>query len=108
VNIEDYERSLTPELIDIYERQKYCWVVSGSTQRGRAEVEPDVVPKALEYYAELERRAEIVHTSSPYKKGKGPVKFNFDWSFDYYPLDYARPGPMMIVYRLHGGACAGV
>jgi hypothetical protein len=108
VNIEDYERSLTPELIDIYESQRFCWVVSGSTQRGRAEVEPDVVPKALQYYAELERRGEIVHTSSPYKEGKGPVKFNFDWSFDYYPLDYARPGPVMIVYRLRGGACAGV
>ena len=41
VNIEDYERTLRPELIDVYERQGYCWVVVGSTQRGRAEVEPD-------------------------------------------------------------------
>jgi hypothetical protein len=106
VNVEDYERSLTPELIDIYERQKFCWVISGSTQRGRAEVEPDVVPKALEYYAELERRADVVHTSSPYKEGEGPVKFNFDWSFDYYPRSYARPGPLMVVYRLKGGNCA--
>ena len=106
VNIEDYERSLTPELIDIYEQQRFCWVVSGSTQRGRAEVEPDVVPKALAYYADLERRGTVVHTSSPYKDGKGPVKFNFDWSFDYYPLDYARPGPLMTIYRLRGGNCA--
>jgi len=106
VNIEDYERSLTPELIDIYEQQRFCWVVSGSTQRGRAEVEPDVVPKALAYYAALERRGTVVHTSSPYKDGRGPVKFNFDWSFDYYPLDYARPGPLMTVYRLRGGNCA--
>ncbi len=64
------------------------------------------MPKALEYYAELERRAEVVHTSSPYKQGQGPVKFNFDWSFDYYPRSYARPGPLMVVYRLRGGACA--
>ncbi len=106
VNIEDYERSLTPELIDIYEQQRFCWVVSGSTQRGRAEVEPDIVPKALAYYAALERRGTVVHTSSPYKDGRGPVKFNFDWSFDYYPLDYARPGPLMTVYRLRGGNCA--
>jgi hypothetical protein len=33
------------------------------------------------------------------------VPFNFDWSFDYYPLAYARPGPEMTVYRLTGGAC---
>ncbi len=32
--------------------------------------------------------------------------FNFDWSFDYYPLAYARPGPAMTVYRLRGGRCA--
>jgi hypothetical protein len=107
LNVEDYERSLTPRLIDIYERQRFCWVISGSTQRGRAEVEPAVVPNALRYYAELEKRGEIVHTSSPYKDGQGPVDFNFDWSFDYYPRSYARPGPLMIVYRLHGGGCAG-
>jgi hypothetical protein len=105
LNIEDYERSLTPALIDVYERQGFCWVISGSTQRGRAEAEPKVVPKALAYYAELQRRADVVHTSSPYRKGQGPVKFNFDWSFDYYPRAYARPGPLMVVYHLRGGVC---
>jgi hypothetical protein len=108
LNVEDYEKSLTPELIDAYERQRFCWVITGSTQRGRAEVEKDTVPDALRYYAELERRGEVVHRDSPYAKGKGPVKFNFDWSFDYYPLDYARPGPLMVVYRLRGGNCADV
>lgn len=107
LNIEDYEKSLTPELIDLYEAKGFCWVVTGSTQRGRAEVEKDVVPNALRYYAELERRGTVMHRDSPYAKGKGPVRFNFDWSFDYYPLDYARPGPLMTVYRLHGGRCAG-
>jgi hypothetical protein len=34
------------------------------------------------------------------------VGFNFDWSFDYYPLAYYRPGPVMSVYRLRGGRCA--
>jgi hypothetical protein len=107
VNIEDYEKSLTPQLIDLYEAKGFCWVITGSTQRGRAEVEQDVVPNALRYYAELERRGQVVHRDSPYAKGKGPVRFNFDWSFDYYPLDYARPGPLMVVYRLHGGRCSG-
>jgi hypothetical protein len=36
------------------------------------------------------------------------VAFNFDWSFDFYPLAYERPGPVMTIYRLRGGACAGV
>ena len=30
---------------------------------------------------------------SPYRDGAERPPFNFDWSFDYYPLAYARPGP---------------
>ena len=108
VNIEDYERVLTPSLVDRYERAGFCWVVTGSTQRGRAEAEPEVVPDALAYYRELERRADVAYEASPYREGADPVTFNFDWSFDYYPLAYHRPGPVMTVYRLRGGACAGV
>jgi len=106
VNIEDYERTLRPELIDRYENEGYCFVIVGSTQRGRAEVEPEKVPLALAYYSELERRSKRVYEASPYAKGRGPVQFNFDFSFDYYPLAYHRPGPVMTVYRLTGGSCA--
>ncbi len=106
VNIEDYERTLVPELVDRYERDQFCYVVSGSTQRGRAEAEPEVVPNAIAYYRELERRSELVREDSPYRKGADPVEFNFDWSFDYYPLAYHRPGPLLRVYRLTGGRCA--
>ena len=106
VNIEDFERVLNPEFIDVFEQQAYCWVVVGSTQRGRAEAEPEKVPGALRYYEELERRSKVAYTVSPYSKGKGPVGFNFDWSFNYYPLAYNRPGPDMTVYRLQGGRCA--
>ncbi len=105
VNIEDFEKVLRPELIDTFEQQQYCWVVVGSTQRGRAEVEPEEVPEALAYYKELERRSRVAYTVSPYAKGKGPVAFNFDWTFNYYPLAYNRPGPSMTVYRLTGGRC---
>ena len=107
VNIEDFERVLRPELVDFFEQQGYCWVVVGSTQRGRAEAEPRVVPNALRYYARLEQRSKVVYDASPYSKGKGPVTFNFDWTFNYYPLAYNRPGPEMTVYRLQGGQCAG-
>jgi uncharacterized protein (TIGR03382 family) len=107
VNIEDYERTLYPGLVDRYEQEGYCWVVVGSTQRGRAEVEPDAVPRALAYYKELERRADTAYVASPYRSGAGPVDFNFDWSFDFYPLAYHRPGPTMWIYHLRGGRCAG-
>ena len=106
VNIEDFERVLRPELVDDFEEQGYCWVVVGSTQRGRAEVEPEAVPQALAYYKELERRSDVAYQVSPYSKGKGPVAFNFDWTFNYYPLAYNRPGPTMTIYRLRGGGCA--
>jgi hypothetical protein len=106
VNLEDFEKTLRPELLTLFEQQGYCWVVVGSTQRGRAEAEPEAVPQAIAYYRELERRADVVYHASPYRKGSGPVGFNFDWSFNFYPLAYARPGPDMTVYRLRGGACA--
>jgi hypothetical protein len=106
VNIEDFEKQLFPELVDVFERQAYCYVVVGSTQRGRAEVEPEAVPNALKYYEELERRSKVAYRVSPYSEGKGPVAFNFDWTFNYYPLAYNRPGPVMTIYRLQGGGCA--
>jgi Dolichyl-phosphate-mannose-protein mannosyltransferase len=105
VNIEDYERTLYPALIDDYVKRGYCLVVVGSTQRGRAEAQPSVVPRAIEYYRALEQRSTLAYEASPYRHGSGPVKFNFDWTFDYYPLAYDRPGPVMQVYRLSGGEC---
>jgi Dolichyl-phosphate-mannose-protein mannosyltransferase len=105
VNIEDYERTLYPALIDNYVKRGYCWVVVGSTQRGRAEAQPEVVPRAIEYYRALEQRSQLAFEASPYRRGSGPVEFNFDWTFDYYPLAYDRPGPVMQVYRLSGGEC---
>jgi hypothetical protein len=105
VNVEDYERTLYPGLIDRYVERGYCWVVVGSTQRGRAEAQPTVVPRAIAYYRALEQRSTLAFEASPYGKGKGPVKFNFDWTFDFYPMAYARPGPVMQVFRLSGGKC---
>lgn len=106
VNIEDFERTLFPGLVDRYEKQGWCYVVSGSTQRGRAEVAPKEVPQAIAYYKALEQRADVAFHASPYRDGAKPVPFNFDWSFDYYPLAYTRPGPEMTIYRLRGGRCA--
>ena len=106
VGIEEYERTLAPALIGYYEAHRYCWVVSGSTQSGRAFADPGAVSQAIAYYRELARQGEVVYRASPYARGQSPVSFGFDWSFDYYPLTYHRPGPQITVYRLHGGGCA--
>jgi 4-amino-4-deoxy-L-arabinose transferase-like glycosyltransferase len=105
VGIEEYERTLSPALIGYYERHGYCTVLSGSTASGRAFADPKSVPLAIAYYRALARDGEVVYRSSPYARGAGPVAFGFDWSFDYYPLSYARPGPDVTVYRLRGGRC---
>ena len=107
VGIEDYERTLRPRLIKAYEAGGYCYVVTGSTQRGRSETKGSDVPRARSYYRALERDADVVFKSSPWAEGEA-VPFDFDWSFDYYPLAYERPGPEMTVYRLRGGRCARV
>jgi hypothetical protein len=81
-------------------------VLTGSTQRGRAEAEPDEVPQAIAYYRRLEQRSRLAYRVSPFREGADPVEFNFDWTFDYYPLAYHRPGPVISVYRLTHGGCA--
>jgi len=105
ISIEDYERTLAPALIGYYERHGYCWVISGSTQSGRAYSDPRAVPLAIAYYRALAAHAQVVFRASPYARGHAPSAFNFDWSFDYYPLAYERPGPLMTVYRLRGPGC---
>jgi hypothetical protein len=106
VATENYVRTLSPALVDYYEGKGYCWVISGSTQSGRAYADRRAVPLAIGYYRTLAERGEVVFRSSPYARGEGPVPFGFDWSFDYYPLAYERPGPSITVYRLRGGRCA--
>ncbi len=106
VGLEDYETTLHPALIDFYEREGFCWVITGSTESGRAFADPHAVPGATAYYRKLARDGRVVFRASPYAHGEAPVAFNFDWSFDYYPLAYERPGPSMTIYRLRGGRCA--
>ena len=105
VKLEDYERTTRPELLDSYARGGYCWVLTGSTQYGRAFAEPAEVPRAIAYYRELARRGEVVFRASPFDPGAERVNFSFDFSFNSYPLAYRRPGPEIVIYRLKGGAC---
>jgi hypothetical protein len=106
VVIDQYERTLRPELLDEYTHSGYCWLVVGSLQAGRAFASPNTVPNAIAYYAALARRATLVYHVSPFSNGDRSVPFSFDWSIDYYPSQYRQPGPEMSVYHLSGGRCS--
>ena len=68
VGIEDYERTLSPALIGFYEQHGYCWVVSGSTESGRAYADPRAVPLAIAYYRALAQAGTVVYRASPYRR----------------------------------------
>ncbi|MGB2711159.1 MAG: hypothetical protein WBC33_06545, partial [Conexibacter sp.] len=102
VKVDRYERTLRPALLDEYRARGFCWVVIGSTQFERAYAEPHEVPGAIAYYRALERQGDERLRISPYRAGAQPPAFNFDWSFDFYPGAFARPGPELAVYRLNG------
>lgn len=106
VLVDEYERTLRPELLDEYTGSGYCWLVVSSLQAGRAFAQPQDAPGAVAYYAALATRARLMYHVSPFAAGAGAVPFSFDWSIDYYPRQYRLPGPEMSVYRLTGGRCA--
>jgi Dolichyl-phosphate-mannose-protein mannosyltransferase len=104
VNVEDYERIARPALLRGVRGNGYCWVMIGSTQFGRAFRQPEKVPNALRFYRLLNRQGVPVFAALPYDR-QGQVRFNFDWSFDYYPLAYDRPGPEVFIYRYPARKC---
>jgi hypothetical protein len=106
VGLDQYERSLRPELLSEYAKAGYCWVVIGSLQAGRSFAQPKIAPQAIAYYAQLANDATLMYHVSPFSTDKRAVPFSFDWSIDYYPTQYVRPGPEMSVYRLKIGRCA--
>ncbi len=100
VKLEDYERTLFPQLVKQYADRGYCTVLTGSTQFGRALAEPEKVPLAIKYYDELKRRGRVA-----FAEPQPDRTFSFDFSFNSYPLSFDRPGPEIVIYRLHGGKC---
>jgi hypothetical protein len=103
---EDIAMKLSPALIDDYANQGFCVVVVGSIQKGRAYKDPGLVPGAIAYYERLDSEARKVASFSPMKRGEPLPEFNFDWSYNYYPRGYERPGPQVDIYRLQNGLCA--
>jgi hypothetical protein len=99
----NYEYTVYPGLIKHYRELGYCWVVSTSQEEGRAWRDPSRNPGALPYYAALRRQSDIVYHASPFSSdpNKGPQHpFQYDLSFDYEPLNFDRPGPVVTVYKL--------
>jgi hypothetical protein len=99
-NFQNYERTLEPRLIDVYRREHACWIVTGSTQYGRARAEPYRVPEALEYYRRLRSESTRAFRVTPVKPGAKLPRYQVDKSFNYVDGAYYRPGPAIIVYKL--------
>ena len=102
----NYERTLDPTLVGIYERSGYCWVVTVSDQFGAAEADARRVPAAIAYYRRLRRASRVAFVSSPVAPGRRMPRYQFDRSFNYADAAYERPGPLVVVRRLTGGRCA--
>lgn len=105
--IEKQAEQLSPARIDQLASEGYCYVVTGSIQKGRVTKDPSKRPRAAAYYEALDERAEKIASFSPMRDGAKLPTFNFDISYNYYPLSYVRPGPQIDVYRLTEGDCAG-
>jgi hypothetical protein len=93
-----YHLVLRPRVVDDYRFYGYCLVVTFGVVSDRALDTRD--PEVAAYYRRLRRDAVLVREFSPYDPGAAPVPFNFDLSYNYYPLAYNRPGPVARVYRL--------
>jgi hypothetical protein len=94
-----YANTLRPGLIDQYRKTGFCLVATMSVIRGRAENAS--LPDALAYYRRLRSESTQILHVTPFKRGRRPVPLHYDFSYDYYPTAYYRPGPEVRLYRLH-------
>jgi 4-amino-4-deoxy-L-arabinose transferase-like glycosyltransferase len=94
-----YHAVLGPSVIDDYRLYGYCLVMTVNVVRDRALETGD--PSARAYYRRLDRESDVLREFSPYKEGAKPVAFSFDLSYNYYPTAYERPGPTVVIHRLH-------
>jgi hypothetical protein len=94
-----YHAVLSPSVIDDYRLYGYCLVMTVNVVRDRALETGD--PSARAYYRRLDRESDVLREFSPYKPGADPVPFSFDLSYNYYPGAYERPGPTVVIHRLH-------
>jgi len=95
-----------------YLARGFCWVQTSSNYWGPALRDTGQAPRAPSYWRALERHGDVVYSASPWgpigsrhDPGEDEVEFNYDYAYDFYPLAYDRPGPAVLIYRLHGGRC---
>lgn len=91
--------ALRPGIIDLYRDRGICLVVTMGTVRGRAVNAGAARP--LAYYRRLEREGTVIFSASPFDRGARPLPFDFDFSYNYYPAAFGRPGPQVDIYRLN-------
>jgi Dolichyl-phosphate-mannose-protein mannosyltransferase len=89
---------LDASVIDDYRLYGYCTVMTMDTVRERA-LETGR-PEVRAYYRRLDRESQVLRRYSPYDDAGDPVPFSFDLSFNYYPPEYERPGPVVTIHRL--------
>lgn len=93
-----YEERLDPALVDDYRAGGYCWVMVNSHQRDRGLAAG--LPGAEAYYRRLDEESTVVARFSPYRPGATAPDFSYDFSFDWYPWAFERPGPYVELRRL--------
>ena len=107
-----YAEYLDRGLVDDYREAGYCWIVASSNYWGLTLNDAQEAGDARAYYETLARESDLVFAASPWGPVDSPgyidddeVAFNFDFTYDFYPLAYDRPGPRVHIYRLRGGEC---
>jgi hypothetical protein len=98
----NYVATLFPGQLDFLRSKGVCWVVSGSSQSGRAFNNPKRVPQAIAYYHALARQADLRYRLAPFGGRDADNYFQYDFAIDFAPLKFHLPGPTMRVYRLRG------
>lgn len=91
--------ALSPGRIEAFRAEGRCLLVVTSNIRGRSVVEPGSVPRAVGFYASLDRQSRAVFSASPLRGG-GMPGFDFDRSYMYFDGANERPGPYVEVRRL--------
>jgi hypothetical protein len=96
----NYVATVFPGTLDFLRSKGVCWIVSGSMQSGRAFNNPRRVPQAIAYYHALARAADLRYRVASFPGPEADNFFQYDFSVDFAPLRFRRPGPTMRVYRL--------
>jgi hypothetical protein len=96
-----YVQYLRPELVDVYRETRACWVVTASSQWGRAFNDAEKLPQAVAYYRELQQRGNAAFRINPSTSATA-LSYDFDLSATFYDLRIALPGPEIVVYALPG------